>query len=69
MNRGTRGPNAVKQFKSDPRNHFVFHKAGNQDAGLFRAAAGGVSIGPHTVPRKPFSASTLSRGSGIEHCQ
>jgi hypothetical protein len=28
MNRGTRGPKAVKQFKSDPRNHFKIRRPG-----------------------------------------
>ncbi len=28
-------------FKSGPRNHFVIHKAGTQDSGLFRAPLAG----------------------------
>jgi hypothetical protein len=46
------------------------HKAGILDSGfLLLATAGGLFIESHTVPRKLFSASTLSRGSGIEQCQ
>jgi hypothetical protein len=51
------------------RNHFVIGKAGNQDSGLFRQPLAGYSLGRTGVPRKLFSAFTLSRGSGIEQCQ
>jgi hypothetical protein len=38
----------------------VIHKAGTQDFGLFLATAGGLSIGSHRAPRKPFSAFSLT---------
>ena len=43
-----------------PRNQFVIDKAGNKDSVLFRASADGLSIGSHTVPKKPSSASSLA---------
>src|ERR1700722_20783165 len=39
-------------------------KAGAQDSGLFRASAGGLFIGSHTVPRKRSSPS-CSREKGV----
>ena len=42
-----------------PRNHLVIHKAGILDSGLLLATGGGLLIGSHTVPRKPFSPSSL----------
>jgi len=39
-----------------PRNHFVIHKAGNQDSGLIRATAGALSMVTHCPKETAFNS-------------